>query len=339
MKQLSIIGLSKAGKTCYIYAMSKTMIKGYDGINIIALDDELRDQLSEGWKQIRKGMQWPDGTDHVTTCEFDCSLNLHPIMEFCWNDFKGGSLTSMNEIDKKYKKEFQDYLGGSDGLLLFVPADNIQDILRETEDADDIMDDLEVLNQLFMNPQNRATLSRIPVTVVVTKADILSPQEKPYIYEVVQMLFKPLFEVGNNMRTLVVPVSIGENLGRGNQGQEIQGTVFQNPKDGNIHIPIVFNLYHFIKDCIAVERKRLGDIDAETQRRTARLRTAEAHNGFQRFWYGEDRDEIRRGIHYSEDQQRQKKAEIRNLEMQLDKVASLFTQDCKYYVNGQVVSF
>lgn len=31
MKQLSIIGLSGAGKTCYTYAMAKTMIKGYNG--------------------------------------------------------------------------------------------------------------------------------------------------------------------------------------------------------------------------------------------------------------------------------------------------------------------
>ena len=260
-------------------------------------------------------------------------------MEFCWNDFKGGTLTSMNEIDKKYKKEFQEYLGSSDGLLLFVPADNIQDILRETDDAEDILDDLDVLNELFMNPQNRSTLARIPVTVVVTKADLLTDQEKPYVYEIVQMLFKPLFEVGNNMHTLVVPVSIGENLGRGNQGQEIQGTVFQNPKDGNIHIPIVFNLYHFLKDCIAVERRRLGDIDAETQRRVAKLRTAESHNGIQRWWNGENRDEIRREIHSNEDLQKRKKEEIRNLESQLNKISSLFTQDCKYFINGNLVSF
>ena len=44
MKQLSIIGLSNAGKTCYIYAMAKTMIKGYNGLNAIAIDDNLRDQ-------------------------------------------------------------------------------------------------------------------------------------------------------------------------------------------------------------------------------------------------------------------------------------------------------
>ena len=48
MKQLSIIGLSNAGKTCYIYAMAKTMIKGYNGLNAIAIDDNLRDQLREG---------------------------------------------------------------------------------------------------------------------------------------------------------------------------------------------------------------------------------------------------------------------------------------------------
>lgn len=339
MKQLSIIGLSRAGKTCYIYAMAKSMIKGYDGINIIACDDDLRDQLSMGWRQIRRDMQWPDGSDHVTKCEFSCSINLRPIMDFCWNDFKGGTLSSMNEVDRKYKKEFQEYLGGSDGLLLFVPADNIQDILHDTEYAEDIQDDLEILNQLFLNPQIRATLSRVPVTVIVTKADLLTEQEKSSAYDIVQLLFKPLFEIGNKMRTLVVPVSIGENLGRGDQGGAIKGTVYQNPKDGNIHIPILFNLYHFIKDCIAVEKSHLGEIEVEYQERMRNLRTAEKHNGLQRFWYGEDPGQIRESIHSNQNQQRHKKEEIKELESLLKRVASLFTHDCRYFVDGKIVSF
>lgn len=336
MKQLSVIGLSNAGKTCYLYAMAKTMIKGYDGINAIALDDDLRDQLAMGWRQIRRENRWPSGTDKVTLCDFDCSLNLRPIMDFTWNDFKGGTLTSMNEIDKNFKSEFNQYLQNSDGLILFVPADVLQDILHGTDDAYDLEEDLEVLTGLFI--ANKTKLSKIPITIAITKSDILDDAEKPYAYEIVKNIFEPLFVKGNNMKVLVVPVSIGEKLGRGNQGGEISGVVYQNPAHGNIHIPILFNLYHFLKDCIAVEKSNLGYYDAQVENRMAALRKAEAHNGLQRFWYGENRDDIREELSNARNSSKKKLDAIRSLEKDLEKVVTLFTADCKYYIDGTLVS-
>ena len=335
MKQLSIIGLSNAGKTCYIYAMAKTMVRGYNGLNAIAVDDDLRDKLSMGWRQIRRSMRWPDGTDKVTDCKFDCSLNLRPIMDFWWQDFKGGSLTSMNEIDTQFRTEFNQYLQKSDGLILFVGADMLQDILHGTEDADDMEDDLEILTSLFL--RNKQKLATIPVTIAITKSDLLSEDEKKFTYEIVEDIFRPLFQEGNNMRVLVVPVCIGENLGRGGQGQEVTGVVYPDPQAGNIHIPIVFNLYHFLKDSIEEEKSNLQSINSASNRKEADLREAEAHNAFMRFIYGEDKDEMRQELRNYEERKRNTLAKIKQLEDDLNKTLTLFTSNCKYYINGKLV--
>jgi GTP-binding protein EngB required for normal cell division len=337
MKQLSIIGLSNAGKTCYIYAMAKTMIKGYNGLNAIAIDDDLRDKLSMGWRLIRREMKWPEGTanDKVTECHFDCSLNLRPIMDFYWKDFRGGSLTSMNEIDTKFRKEFNDYLQSSDGLLLFVPADTIQDILHDTEDAEDLEEDLEVLTQLFLRNKNK--LSQIPVTIVITKSDLLSSTEKEYAYKIVENIYSPLFQPGNNMKVLIVPVCIGENLGRGVQGANVTGTVFGDPQQGNIHIPIVFNMYHFLNSAISEEKQILASLTSSSLKEEEALRIAEGHNGLERWWKGEDKEEMRQNIKNYEELKREKLKKIKQLEHDLSLTTSLFSKDCKYYINGSLV--
>ena len=336
MKQLSVIGISRSGKTCYLYAMAKTMLRGYAGVNVNAIDDVAGFELKKGWREIRRNATWPKATDVLTKTTFNCSLNLRPVMDFLWNDFKGGSLTSMNEADAKFRRDFEEFLRSSDGLIIFVASNELQDILQGVEDCDLIEDDLESLTELFI--RNKVVLSQIPVTIVISKADLLSEKEKPYVLEIVKEIFRPLFEVGNNMKVLTVPVCIGTNLGRCSQGESIQGVVFQNPNDGNIHIPILFNLYHFLKDCIAVERSNLGDIDTRIQDRRNTLSRAESHNGLQRWWNGEDRDEIRQQISDARKNSQQKLEEIKNLERELDKVVSLFSGDCSYYINGKKVS-
>lgn len=315
--------------------MAKTMIRGYEGLNAIAIDDNLRDQLRDGWMQIRRGMQWPNGTDFDTDCQFDCSLNLRPIMDFWWRDFKGGALNSMNEIDRKYKSEFNSYLQSSDGLILFVGSDMILDLLEGNDASDDIEDDLEVLTAIFL--RNKTKLSQIPVTIVITKSDLLGEKEKEFAYKIVEHIFQPLFQEGNNMKVLIVPVCIGENLGRGIQGESVSGVVYQNPQKGNIHIPIVFNLYHLLKASIIEEKNILNSLASKTLQEEEALRIAEGHNGLERWWKGEDKALMRQNIKEYEKQKKEKLAKIRQLESDLEKTTLLFSSDCKYYINGSLV--
>lgn len=336
MKQVSVIGISRSGKTCYLYAMAKTMLRGYGGVNVNAIHDTASMELKKGWREIRREATWPKGTDVLTKTEFNCSLNLRPVMDFVWNDFKGGTLTSLNEVDVNFRQEFEQFLESSDGLVIFVASDELQDILHEVEDSDLIVDDLDSLTEIFL--RNKVKLARIPVTIVISKADILSEEEKEFAFEMVTLIFKPLFTPGNNMRVLVAPVSIGANLGRCSQGEKIQGTVFQNPNDGNIHIPILFNLYHFLKDSIAIAKVMLGEYENDAQNMRRELDIANNHNAILRFFMDRDRDLIRDDISSARNSAKEKLAQIKNLERELDKVVSLFSGDCKYYINGQIVN-
>lgn len=307
------------------------------GINAIAKDDNVREQLNIGWKMIRRNMTWPDGSDRTLRREFNCSLNLKSIMDFCWDDFKGGELTSLNEVAEKFRSEFNLYLRKSDGLILFIPADTYLDIIEDKEDSSELYDDLDILNSLFM--ANHDILSKIPVTIVITKADLLDDDAKKYVLDFIKDLLPPLFVKGNNMKVLIVPVSLGIELGRGKQGESVKGEVYADPKKGNIHVPIIFNLYHFLKDCIAVEKYNLGEIDKNVESRTSKLRTAERHNGLQRFWYGEDKGDLRKELKHADENRKEKMSEIRTLEANLDKVITLFTEDCQYFINGNIASF
>ncbi len=332
MKQLSIIGLSGAGKTCYTYAMAKTMLKGYDGINAIAIDDDVREQLKTGWRQIRKGMTWPDGSDRTLRRKFNCSLNLESVMDFCWDDFKGGELTSMNEVAQKFRSDFNLYLKNSDGLILFVPADVYLDIIEETENADDLLDDLDCLNELFV--KNKDSLAKIPVTIVITKADLLDDNSKKLVLDFIKELLPPLFQNGNNMEVLIVPVSLGVGLGRGKQGGVVKGEIYADPKKGNIHIPIVFNLYHLLNVDIAEAKADLKEISKDISKKSSRLSKAKNHNWLKRIINGEDIKELNDELEIAKSDKEDILANLRDIEKKLEKVKTLFTEDCQYFVDG-----
>ncbi len=336
MRQLSVIGLSNAGKTCYLYAMAKTMIDGYNGINAIALDDDQRDKLFMGWRKIRREAKWPEGNDKVSTCEFTCSLHLHPLMDFLWNDFKGGSLASMNEVDKNFRSEFNNYLKHSDGLIIFVPADTLQDILEDTDEAEDLLEDLTILTRYFI--ANMQILSQVPITIAITKSDLLDVSQFDSIYTLISnVIFRPLFQKGNQVRVLVTPVTIGKQLGRGKQGGAIQGSVYANPEKGNIHIPILFNLYHFLKECIEEEKEALGIISDRKSKDASRLSTARSHSGLIRWWKNEDLDTLNKNYEQARQAMETKKKNINDLEEKLKTVVGLFSDNCLYYINGSKV--
>jgi len=335
MKQLSVLGLSRSGKTCYLYAMAKTMLRGYECINVVAKQDDTREVLRRGWKKIRTDAIWPLGTDASKTLEFSCSLNLSPIMDFLWNDYRGGTLTSFNENDLESRRELASFLQSSDGLIIFIASDELLDILNNELDSDLKLNDLDDLMEIFL--QNMETLAKIPITIVISKADLLSLDDKNYAFEMVNQIFSTLFVRGNNTRVLVVPICIGTNLGRGSQGESINGSVFANPQDGNIHIPILFNLYNFLTDEITKEKERLEDTKSRRYGGQAKLRTANEQSMIRNWWDGIDKDEITRQIGQSQQQEETINRKIQDLEKKLESVAKLFSGDCKYYVNGQIV--
>ncbi len=334
MKQISIIGLSRAGKTCYMYAMAKTMKRGVNGINIFVPDDGMRDQLELGWRRIRREHKWPSGNDKVTHWNFQCMLNLRNVMDFCWDDFKGGTLSSFNEIDTRFRNEFYRYLQNSDGMIFFIAADMVERILLNDPDAEDDLDDLDMLNAIIS--QNGQKMKQIPVTIAITKSDLLDDEAKELLFPVIKQIFPSLFVVGNNIKTLIVPVSLGQDLGHGEQNQDVLGMIYADPKEGNIHLPIMFNLYHYLKKYISETREELSSLKMDLSKNATNINVANQHGPLWRWWNGYDLDNLQSNKGSLLKRIEETERELSQYEMDLEKTRSEFTKDCQYYVNGKL---
>lgn len=334
MKQISIIGLSRAGKTCYMYAMAKTMKRGVNGINIFVPDDGMRDQLELGWRKIRREHKWPAGNDKVTHWNFQCMLNLRNVMDFCWDDFKGGTLSSFDEISKKHRSEFYRYLQDSDGMIFFIAADMVERILMDEPDAEDDLDDLDMLNAIIA--QNGEKMKQIPITIAITKSDLLDDEAKELLFPVIKNIFPSLFVVGNNVKTLIVPVSLGQDLGHGEQNQDVSGMIYADPKEGNIHLPIMFNLYHYLKEYIAETREELTRLKKRLSDNSKVIVIAENQGPLRRWWNGYDLDDLQSNKERLLREIEKTERELSQYEMDLAKTREEFTKDCQFYVNGKL---
>lgn len=332
MKQISIIGLSRAGKTCYTFAMAKTMKRGINGITIFAPDSEQRDELDMGWRTIRREQTWPAGNANDIFYNFQCMLNLRNVMDFCWKDFRGGSLNRFDEISRKYRPEFCSYLQHSDGMIFFIAGDMMNRILNDSTDAEDNLEDLEKLNDLILS--NSDKVNQIPITIAITKSDLLDNNAKNAVFEIVKTIFPSLFTRGNNVKVLIVPVSLGQNLGNGDQGQTVAGQIFADPKEGHIHLPIMFNLYHYLKEYIADIRQDISNMEQELRQHGQVINIASGHTAFGRWWRGEDLDELKNERQRMLNKIEDTKHELDQQESNLEQVRSEFTKDCQYYVNG-----
>lgn len=334
MKQISIIGLSRAGKTCYMYAMAKTMKRGVNGINIFVPDAGMRDQLELGWRKIRREHKWPAGNDKVTHWNFQCMLNLRDVMDFCWDDFKGGTLSSFGEVVEKDRREFYRYLQNSDGMIFFIAADMVKRILMDDPDAEDDMDDLDMLNSIIM--ENGEKMKQIPITVAITKSDLLDDEAKELLFPVIKQIFPSLFVIGNNVKTLIVPVSIGHDFDNGEQDQDFSGLIYADPKEGNIHLPIMFNLYHYLKEYITETREELTKLKKRLSDNSTDITIAEKHGPLWRWWNGYDMDDLQSSKENLLERIKKTEQELSQFEMDLAKTREEFTKDCQYYVNGKL---
>lgn len=335
MKQISIIGLARSGKTCYIYAMARAMKRGINNISIFAPDDVMRDKLKEGWHKISKEHKWPKGTDKITNCEFQCLIHLRPSMDFCWNDYKGGMLNSLDEISQRERAEFYKYLENSAGLIFCVPADTIIRILDEDNDA---IDELENLNDFIL--KNARIIKDIPVTVAITKSDLLKDEDaKKIANEIAKEGLNALFGEGNQVSTLLVPVTLGEGLGKGEQGGDIKGVINTDPKEGHIHLPVMFNLYFALKDYIKETRDDLDSLKRDLTNNSGRLTTAKSHNTVVRFFRGENVDVLESNASYLRRRISEEEENLQLLQSDLDKIRYEFTHDCEFYVNGKLQKF
>lgn len=108
--KISFYGLSGAGKSCFIFAMSQALSQGIlfsDGelMTVITPDPRQMLKLYKAYEKMVNG-SWPQGTDTSVTYNFNVRKALELIMSVDITDFRGGLLDSIEEDDEEEQKNY-----------------------------------------------------------------------------------------------------------------------------------------------------------------------------------------------------------------------------------------
>ena len=98
--QITILGMSGSGKTCYLMGLYYKMGSGLRGYTITTDEDtdvELRDRYAKLCDvTLEKEKRFPAGTDNISKYVFDLQYGYNTVMSFDWVDYPGGLLDRKN---------------------------------------------------------------------------------------------------------------------------------------------------------------------------------------------------------------------------------------------------
>lgn len=260
---LSILGVSRSGKTCYISAMSQVLkqwtLKNNIHLSIKANDYAQQLKLDDDFKKMISERRWPRTTDETTSYDFRISINgdkCFSLPSLKADDYRGGMLTGMGKNDKEDRDAFFSTLKDSavvvfliDAITILNAMDNLDKDALHREPIE-LVEQLESRNQISIMENILFEFGQDnelpPIMLAITKSDIFASQEEyNKAVALVKKLMPSLFFQGSNAFVAITSVSLGKNLGKGDN-DAILGQLQIGNSDNNIHIPMLFALYAYL---------------------------------------------------------------------------------------------
>lgn len=237
--QITILGMSGAGKTCYLLGLYYKMGSGMKGYTITTDEDtdvQLRDRYAKMCDQSLGIERFPVGTDNISKYRFNLECGYKPIMSFDWVDYPGGILDRKNEGNLEEYEDVKKSINRSSSLFICVDGS-----LLVGDDTDEKIDKVKdgcsaVINTFFSD--YFASNNQLPPTaIVVTKYDLCSKYtDEEELCEIIEEAFSPFFvKDGNERIVTIIPVSIGKNI----MENDCSGRL----KPMNIHLPIFMGIW------------------------------------------------------------------------------------------------
>lgn len=253
---ITAIGASGSGKTCFLLGMNYVMSAGVKGYTLTTADDEVAAELRKKWDKINEGQafpHFPPGTDQMVDITFNLEYTYQKIRSFRWMDYKGGLV---DEFEPENQEEYEALVNRvkiSECLFIFVDGDVLC-----TLDKKVMLQDVKARCSSKINKFISKYIEFVgrkknlpPVAIVVTKFDKCKNYvNTDQLEEVIKEAFSPLFSYdGNENDVTIIPVSLGidtENRDRVGILQPI-----------NIYKPLFFGIYHPLKrECDEFSEKR-----------------------------------------------------------------------------------
>ncbi len=237
--KFTILGMTGAGKTCYLLGMYYELCSGFNGYTLIADDEddfELKLRYNRMLDLTLGSDRFPPGTDSSSTFKFDFQYAYRNVLSFDWLDYAGGILntkSNLTSIDEY--KSFISSLTNSSCLFICIDgsaligetiSDKIKKIKQESKTINGFLSKYRKENNLLP-----------PVALIITKFDkcagSISTEE---LYQIIKEAYKPLFlNILSDHPSIVsiIPISVGFGLDT--------SECIDQPE--NMHLPIFMGIY------------------------------------------------------------------------------------------------
>lgn len=233
--QFTMLGMTGAGKTCYLLGMYKKMLSGLKGFSLTT-DDDTDVSLRRRYKRMTDASlgqeRFPAGTDQTDFYDFTLEHGFSPILPFRWIDYPGGMLDEKTDGDIEQYNVLEEYVRNSSSLFICVDGALLQGD-DNTEKINLLQEKCSDLINPFLSRYLKNNDFLPPTALVVTKSDLCKDDTKPEdLEEIIKDVFNPLFVQGEESPRFVavIAVSIGQNISEnGYQGK-------LSPK--NLQLPI-----------------------------------------------------------------------------------------------------
>ncbi len=273
--QITILGMSGAGKTCYLLGLYYKMVSGMKGFSITTNEDkdvELRERYAKMCDQTLGRSRFPAGTDNIATYEFELQCGYKTIMSFDWVDYPGGMLSSRTKGDIDEYERLKNDINKSSSLFICVDGSFLTG-----EDTDEKIDKIKedcsaVINKFFSDYLNDNNL--LPVTaIIITKYDLCKDDtDEEELCEIIEEAFSSLFVKDENENIVtIIPVSIGTNI----MDDDYSGKM----KPLNIHLPIFMGIKFALEKRIQEIKEDYCALEKEKAKKESR-------------WFFKNKDEI-----------------------------------------------
>ena len=264
--KISLLGVSRSGKTCYISAMSQ-IVKNCTTTNGQLLSIKENDisrqlELDNNYMTMVTEKRWPKNTDISTSYNFRMQYNDNAMQlnidSLEIDDYRGGVLTAIGNTANKERKDFLRSMNNTAVILFLVDGITVLNAMDNLDKADEhriatpaeilaARNEISIMENILYNSVNEGTEKKElpPIMIVVTKSDVFTSEEEYQNgIKKVKELLPSLFLPGSDAFVAITKVSLGTNLEKDENGGII-GTL-DISTNNNIHIPMLFAVYAYL---------------------------------------------------------------------------------------------
>lgn len=259
MNNICLLGLSRSGKTCYLYAATNVLSRGVQVgdhiISILSKDERKCIRLNRGIEEMERGW-WPTGSKQTMVYPFDFMVDGRKQFPFTLYDYRGGILNDLTEGGTNERNRLYGTFRNPSCIIAFIDGCTLLDAMGPHRgDEENRLTQTQAYNQIgymevLINKYKENVGADTPVLLVITKQDLFAKEQFEKGTELLIRGLPTLFSRRNDMVVGITGVSLGLDLSVGIEGDDgkkaMSGTLLLNTSR-NLHIPILFALFQGVE--------------------------------------------------------------------------------------------